>query len=504
MIKLDRLINVLGGYGARLYCAPRSREAELRSVTLYDPTDPAIADVLLAVGVETAQQADQLLHTTQASVVIFRLAELANDATSVAAQRGVAVVLVEPAVSWGQFTGVVYGLILEGHETEAGRGPSDLFALADSLADSVGSPVTIENHHSRVLAYSSQRESADRARMATILSKRVPEEVRRELTVRGVFDHVATSDEPLFVGPFQAGDFHGRVVMAIRAGREVLGSIWVETSQPLSGPHQAALVEGARTAALHLLRTRARADLERQVESDLVMGLVEGSADAPAVLSQLGLRSGSFRVVAVQPHTEGEQNTAALLAFERATTGFGWTRSGRSTLFANTVYTILPCGENVREAREWARALVADLPSKVTVFVGIGGVADALQLVSSRQEADESLALHTSANAPAVVYDDAWHEILLRRLRAAAAAGRTPTRGPVVELRHHDAEHNTRYVDTLRAWLECQGDLGAAASRLSIHPNTVRYRLRKMAEVTTLDLGDPDKRLAMIIALAAD
>lgn len=36
-----------------------------------------------------------------------------------------------------------------------------------------------------------------------------------------------------------------------------------------------------------------------------------------------------------------------------------------------------------------------------------------------------------------------------------------------------------------------------------MHENTVRYRLRKMVEVTALDLDDPYKRLAMTIELAA-
>jgi len=36
-----------------------------------------------------------------------------------------------------------------------------------------------------------------------------------------------------------------------------------------------------------------------------------------------------------------------------------------------------------------------------------------------------------------------------------------------------------------------------------VHENTVRYRLRKMAEITTLPLDDAKKRLAMMIELAA-
>ena len=55
-----------------------------------------------------------------------------------------------------------------------------------------------------------------------------------------------------------------------------------------------------------------------------------------------------------------------------------------------------------------------------------------------------------------------------------------------------------------KAWLEVQGDLTTAAHRLEVHPNTVRYRIRKMHEITTLHLDDPDKRLAMLITLAVD
>jgi DNA-binding PucR family transcriptional regulator len=73
----------------------------------------------------------------------------------------------------------------------------------------------------------------------------------------------------------------------------------------------------------------------------------------------------------------------------------------------------------------------------------------------------------------------------------------------VADLRRHDEHHATRYVDTLRAWLAAQGDLHEAAERLGVHENTVRYRLRKMAEVTDLDLTDARKRLAMTVELAA-
>ncbi len=508
MVTLDRLVNVLGGSGARLCCCPQSREVTLGSVVVHDPTDARVAtgDVFLAVGVESPTEAVRLAGRTRAVAVLVRgTAPLDEGAASAAHECGVAVVLVDPAVSWSQLSGLVYGLVLEGRETESGRGPTDLFALADTLAAAVDGAVVIEDQLSRVLAYSNLQHGADRVRLETILGRRLPDTVRRVFAERGVFAHLAASDEPLFVEPSPRHGLQGRMVVAVRAGRELLGSLWVESGTPLTGHRRTVLEDGARTAALHLLRSRASADLERQVESDLVIRLLEGTAEALAMIGQLGLPQGNFRVIALQAHMGDERHAGVLLAFDRATTGFGWSRQGRSAMFGHTVYTLWPCGhDDLVRARSWIDTVVAELSGQVTVSAGIGGPAGAAALPASRQEADECLALHAARpGTAAVVYDESWDEILLQRLRVAASSGRAPTRGPIVELRRHDAEHATRYIETLRAWLQAQGDVAEAASRLQVHPNTVRYRLRKMAEATNLELDRPDKRLAMIIALAA-
>jgi hypothetical protein len=507
MVTLDRLVNVLGGYGARLWCCPVSRDVALRDVVMHDPTDRSAprGDAFLAVGSESVVAAVELAAAAHASVVLVRddPARLDPEAVARAESSGVAVLLVDPDVSWSQLAGVVYGLVLEGRETESGRGPTDLFALADSLANALGNAVIVEDQLSRVLAYSSLQQGADLVRSETILGRRVPEPARALFEERGVFAHLAASDEPLFVEASPEHGLTGRMVVAVRAGRESLGSIWVECERPLTDALSAVLRNSSRTVALHLLRSRASADLERQVESDLVTRLIEGTADAAAVISRLGLPPGQFRVIALQAHIAEERHAALLLAFERATTGFGWSRPGRSTLFGNTVYTILP-GDDVAAARAWVGGMRNALPSQVRVTAGIGAAASSAELPASRREADECLALHDArpVMGTAIAYDESWDDILVLRLRAAAASGRAPARGPIADLRRHDAAHATSYIETLRAWLEAQGDLAQAAVRLDVHPNTIRYRLRKMAEVTNLQLDLPAKRLAMIIELA--
>jgi sugar diacid utilization regulator len=281
--------------------------------------------------------------------------------------------------------------------------------------------------------------------------------------------------------------------------------VWVSCQEPLHGPRRQALTDGARTVALHLLRSRASADLERQVETDLVMRLLEGTADAATAVSRLGLPQGRMRVIAVHAHTTDQNRHAALLlTFDRATTGFGWSRPGRSALAANTVYTLLPADE-AATAHGWLTALRAALPADLRLFAGISAQATSEDLPAARQEADECLALHETQAPDSMprVYEESWDDILLQRLRTAARSGRAPARGPVTELRRHDAEHGTQYIATLRAWLRSQGDPAEAGQLLDVHENTIRYRLRKMRDITALDLDDGGKRVAMTIELAA-
>ena len=503
MITLDRLVNVLGSYGVRLRWSSVPRSTELASVVIHEAAAdrPVVGDVLLAIGAGSLGEAVRWAVSARAVVVLIRGGEepIAFDGD---AQVG-AVMVVDETLSWSELAGVIYGLVLEGRETESGRGPTDLFALADSLADAIGGAIVIHDRLLRVLAYSRLQQHADPARVETILGRQTPEQLRAFFDARGVFAHLAVSDDPLFVAEDVEHGLTGRMVVAVRSGREIMGSVWVACSAPLDGAARTALADGAHTVALHLLRSRASADLERQVESDLVIRLLESTADAATVASKLGLPHSRLRVIALQAFIGGERDAALLLAFERATTGFGWSRPGRSTLAGNIVYTLLP-GEQAATARRWVTGLRAALPEQVTVLAGVSGVAEVTDLAAARQEAEECLALHEmSPGATPPVYDESWADILLQRLRTAARSGRSPSRGPVAELGRHDRTHGTDYVATLRAWLEAQGDPTEAGERLGVHENTVRYRLRKMAEITNLPLDDARKRLAMMIELAA-
>lgn len=62
-------------------------------------------------------------------------------------------------------------------------------------------------------------------------------------------------------------------------------------------------------------------------------------------------------------------------------------------------------------------------------------------------------------------------------------------------------ENHAELVDTLEAYLRTQGNLNAVARQLFLHRNTVRHRLRRISKLTGADLDDPDRRLAMQLAI---
>jgi DNA-binding PucR family transcriptional regulator len=63
--------------------------------------------------------------------------------------------------------------------------------------------------------------------------------------------------------------------------------------------------------------------------------------------------------------------------------------------------------------------------------------------------------------------------------------------------------HDPVLAQTLRAYLDSFGDVAAAAQQLHVHPNTVRYRARRIETLLSTSLADPDVRLLLSLGLRA-
>jgi DNA-binding PucR family transcriptional regulator len=58
-------------------------------------------------------------------------------------------------------------------------------------------------------------------------------------------------------------------------------------------------------------------------------------------------------------------------------------------------------------------------------------------------------------------------------------------------------------LGTLRAWFAAQGATSAAAAELHVHRNTVRYRLRRLEDLTGRSLSQPTGIAELHLALEA-
>ena len=153
-----------------------------------------------------------------------------------------------------------------------------------------------------------------------------------------------------------------------------------------------------------------------------------------------------------------------------------------------------------------AASFVARIGHRDPVVIGVGGPAQSLQgLARARAEAERTVRVlrDTSPCGRAARLDDVYLEAVLDRLGEVLEDDEDRSYGPIARLASYDAENGTELTGSLRAYLEAFGDVGHAAAAVHVHPNTFRYRLRRISEVSGLDLDDSRARLAALIQLTA-
>ncbi len=502
-----------------LVCAPNGLDVGVSEPVIHDPVSPpdlGVGAVVLGVGVVGASEdaVELIARAGEAGAVAVALKLNGGSAPpslhDAAHRAGTALLAVPPEMTWSQAHSLIRTAV--GSTSPSGDFPlGDLFALANALAAMTGGAVEIEDRQTRVLAYSTQ-EGVDEPRRQTILGRQVPEEWVARLEEAGVFQRLWAGEVVRYEAP-PGLDLQPRLAVAVRAGDVILGSIWVaEGDTPLRTEAEEVLRETARIAALHLVRHRAAEDLERSARGELLTSILEGRGGVEATAYRLGVQAtGAFGVLAFEP--QGTDDVEDALARERVLDlvtlyGEAFRNRSASVRLGRTVYVLLPGPDPDRPQRlvELALDIVARARESLDVGLraGVGSIVGHLRDVPrSRLEADQVLrALGAEPTGPvAADFAGAYAPITLMELRDFAA-DRPHLRSRRIEiLSSHDEKHGTCYVETLRCYLDAFGDIPRAAKVASVHPNTFRYRLRRLVEVSGMDLDDPEERLLASLEL---
>ncbi|HOW95029.1 MAG TPA: helix-turn-helix domain-containing protein, partial [Mycolicibacterium fallax] len=111
----------------------------------------------------------------------------------------------------------------------------------------------------------------------------------------------------------------------------------------------------------------------------------------------------------------------------------------------------------------------------------------------------DSAGRHPGALRPVTSLAEARTTVLLDEIVTLIAADDRLIDPRVDELRAKDP----MLADTLRVYLDSFGEIAAAAAQLHVHPNTVRYRVRRIEQLLGTPLADPDVRLVLSLSLRA-
>ncbi|MPZ01059.1 MAG: PucR family transcriptional regulator, partial [Actinophytocola sp.] len=393
---------------------------------------------------------------------------------------------------------------------DAGEAHTDLFGLAQTIATVTGGHVSIEDSANRVLAYSSTGDEVDELRRLSILGRQGPEQYLALLRKWGVYERVRSGERVVRVEARPELGIVERLVVGVHAGRRWLGTIWVARGdKPLAHRAERALLGAARVVAAQLARRRPTPDVGVQFRESLLAGLLSGRLDPTSVAGQLGASGDAPAVVLGFSVAETEQVDRSQLELLRAELinlvsvhAAAFRRSALVTALEGRTYVLLPeltgrGGANavLRFAKEVATAAGKDL--RMPVQAGVGSIGPGIAVApESRREADRVLDTIAADRATlAASLDDVRAEVLLAET-AALLREQPSVRDPrVTALVEHDRRYGGQLVMTVLRYWDAFGDVRAAADALGVHPNTVRYRVRRAAEVSGLDLADPKQRL---------
>lgn len=536
---LRRVMDDLGSTLLELVRGDPDAVPEVAGIAIHDPMDRPVlppAVLVLGVGLSDAEEIIELLRELgehrAAALVLRSPVALTPDLTDAADAAGVVLLGLTRGATWVQLAAMLRSLLADGDvgvgsgepESLGGLPSGDLFAVANAIAALLDAPVTIEDRSNRVLAFSGRQDETDQGRIETVLGLQVPDRYARVLTERGVFGELFRSNDPVAVDPVPdhtsgRGPSLPRAAIAVRAGDELLGSIWAVLDQPLDDARAATLREAAKLVALHLLRVRAGADVGRRLRAELVGTALEGGAGAREAVDRLGLNGRPTVVLALsEMRAAADATTPATRQVadhandrQRLTDAFAMHLSAvqpasATALVGTTVYGLLPVSGTDQES--WAVRVATDFVDRIgdrlPSIVGVGPAAlDTAGLAHARQCADRTVrVLRELGGARRVAQlSDVYVSSLLFELSDQVASRGDQVTGPLARLTAYDAEHGTDLVQTLRGWLDAFGDVNTAAAGLFVHPNTFRYRLRRLAEVGELDLADPDARFAVQLQL---
>ncbi|HEX3607662.1 MAG TPA: helix-turn-helix domain-containing protein [Candidatus Dormibacteraeota bacterium] len=308
----------------------------------------------------------------------------------------------------------------------------------------------------------------------------------------------------------------------IQAAGDSFGHVCLIAEETPGDVQEIATGQAALVCALHHLEQRAADEARADARDEIIWDLLHGSDEYQRAAAR---RAERLHIDLRRPHrvfcctvqdldavaglegTEPARTERARHQVRRILQRVSAQHGGPDlvSLRGNAMVAVAPCGDPA-SARALARAATEQMSAVLPGLVTRWGVsrphANPLEYRVAYREA--TLAMRVAARPGQDEVVAVFDELGVTRL--LLAPGDQPdladyvkeVLGPVLE---YDRERSTPLITTLRAYLECDCSLNAAAMRLAVHHKTLRYRLNRIHELTALDLRRHEDRFRADLAL---
>jgi purine catabolism regulator len=277
--------------------------------------------------------------------------------------------------------------------------------------------------------------------------------------------------------------------------------------------HQVVVHHLATAIALELAKAQAVARTERRLVGDFLDALLEGELSGEEIrrrLRFLGLGASPAIAVLVARRDGAARSERAVEALRLLLQDRLSRRPAPyvCSIQDDSVVALFEAADPA-EARAAAEAVAEAVVARgMTGRLGLGmpetdprGLRRAYQEARFALEAADPARDGEQANRVATVDDLGSHRLLLARQEDAALEA--ISRGLLGPLLDYDSRQHGDLLASLRAYLEHNGNWEAAARALAVHRHTLRYRIRRVGELTGRDLDSAADRVEFWLALEA-
>lgn len=288
-------------------------------------------------------------------------------------------------------------------------------------------------------------------------------------------------------------------IQPVGAQGRVEAFLAVGSSEPLSQVDRIVAGHALSLFAIELAKERAVADAERRLQGDFFGSLAAGTLapqEAGRGLARFGFAKDSeVQVLAFEGSIDGPGLAYAIEDHLSRSIGPYLASPGGSE-----VLVLLPATDDL-DVRELRKAVVERFESE-DVRVGAGRSAPPAETGRSLREARYALQVCRLEGWDAAGFEDLGTYRLLLSM-AEPDALRAFSDSLLAPLDAYDGEHGGELRASLRAFLQHNARWETAAGELYVHRHTLRYRMRKVEQLTGRDLTSSFDRMEFWLALRA-